>query len=142
MNKILVIALLTLISCKESKTVKKELGTNEEIPTNNKEFIDYLKEYEVSDLGNPNEITFQKIGKNIFWVTHYQEGGTRQEYYLKNTNNLLVPSFVFEYGGVNWNEPLGYHFEDIDNNNVKEGTASEKDIIQLKQKFIEQSEKK
>lgn len=101
--------------------------------------IAYLREYEDPDASGTHEINFQKIGKNVFWVTHYHEAGTRQEYYWKNENNLLVPCFIFEYGGMDWNAGLDYYFEDIKTGKKKEGNATEADIIQLKENFIKEN---
>lgn len=126
----------------ESLTSKKKEKTISDSPKDKKigsKHIAYLQEYEDPDTSGTHKIDFQKIGKNVFWVTHYEGAGTRQEYYWKNENNLLVPCFIFEYGGIDWNANLEYHFEDIKTGKKKEGSATEADIIQLKENFIKEN---
>lgn len=135
-----------IASCNNSKnnnlTSKKTEATIPTIPSDKKidnKYISYLQEYEDPDASGTHEIDFQKIGKNVFWVTHYEGAGTRQEYYWKNTNNLLVPCFTFEYGGMDWDAGLDYSFEDVKTGKKKEGNATEADIIKLKEKFIKEN---
>jgi hypothetical protein len=143
---LLIMVVVITTSCNNSKndnltSKKKEVTISNN--TNNKKvgtkYITYLQKYEDPDSQGSHEIDFQKIGKNVFWVTHYHEAGTRQEYYWKNVNNLLVPCFIFEYGGMDWNASLEYYFEDIKTGKKKEGSATETDIIKLKENFIKEN---
>lgn len=143
---ILIMVVTIVTSCNNSKndnlTSKKTEKTISNIPKNKKidsKHIAYLQEYEDPDASGTHEIDFQKIGKNVFWVTHYHGGGTRQEYYWKNENNLLVPCFIFEYGGMDWEGSLEYHFEDIKTGKKKDGSATEAEIIKLKGNFIKEN---
>lgn len=129
---------LIIISCKDVSTVNS-ISNNSEDKKIDSKYITYLQEYEDPDSQGSHEIEFQKIGKNVFWVTYYHEAGTKQEYYWKNVNNLLVPCFIFEYGGMDWNASLEYYFEDIKTGKKKEGSAMEADILKLKEDFIKEN---
>lgn len=143
---ILIIVAAIIASCNNSKndnlTSKKTKKTISNNPNDKKiddKHIAYLKEYENPDASGTHEIEFKKIEKNVFWVTHYHGAGTRQEYYWKNVDNLLVPCFIFEYGGMDWEANLEYNFEDIKTGKKKEGSATEAEIINLKVKFIKEN---
>ncbi|WP_158729057.1 MULTISPECIES: hypothetical protein [unclassified Flavobacterium] len=101
--------------------------------------IIYLKKYEDPNTSGTHEIEFKKIEKNVFWVTHYEGAGTRQEYYWKNVNNSLVPCFIFEYGGMDWKASLEYYLEDIKTGKKEEGNATEATIVKLKENFIKEN---
>lgn len=129
---------LIIISCKDVSSVNSISNDSEDKKIDSK-YIAYLQKYEDPDSQGSDKVNFQKIGKNVFWVTYYHEAGTKQEYYWKNVNNLLVPCFIFEYGGMDWNASLEYYFEDIKTGKKKEGSATEADIIKLKENFIKEN---
>ncbi|MFV8344211.1 hypothetical protein [Flavobacterium sp. XS2P39] len=104
---ILIMIVTIIASCNNSKkdnlTSKKKEAAISNNPNDKKidgKYIAYLQKYEDPDAIGSDKVNFQKIGKNVFWVTYYHEAGTKQEYYWKNVNNLLVPCFIFEYGGM------------------------------------------
>jgi hypothetical protein len=143
---ILIIVVTIMASCNNSKKDNLTNKKTEKIISNSpkdkkidSKHITYLQEYEDPDASGTHEIEFKKIKKNVFWVTHYEGAGTRQEYYWKNVNNLLVPCFIFEYGGMDWEASLEYNFEDIKTGKKKEGSATEADIIRLKENFIKEN---
>lgn len=142
---ILIIIATIVASCNNSQSdslnekKEKTISTSPIDKKIDSEYISYLQEYEDPDALGTHEINFQKIGKNVFWVTHYHGAGTRQEYYWKNVDNLLVPCFIFEYGGMDWEANLEYNFEDIKTGKKKEGSATEAEIINLKEKFIKEN---
>lgn len=143
---ILIMVVVIIASCNNSKNenlVGKKAENKNSNNSNDRKIdtkhIDYLQEYENPDAPGTHEIEFQKIGKNVFWITHYHQTGTRQEYYWKNTNNLLVPCFIFEYGGIDWNASLEYYFEDIKTGKKEKGNATEAEIIKLKENFIKEN---
>ncbi|MBC5837582.1 hypothetical protein [Flavobacterium muglaense] len=129
---------LIIISCKDVSTVNS-ISNNSEDKKIDSKYIAYLQKYEDPDSQGSDKVNFQKIGKNVFWVTYYHEAGTKQEYYWKNVNNLLVPCFIFEYGGMDWDSNLEYYFEDIKTGKKKEGSATEADILKLKENFIKEN---
>ena len=143
---ILIMVVTIMASCNNSKkdnlTNKKAEKIISNSPIDKKidsKYIAYLQKYEDPESQGSHEINFQKIDKNVFWVTYYHEAGTRQEYYWKNENNLLVPCFIFEYGGMDWEASLEYYFEDIKTGKKKDGSATEAEIIKLKGNFIKEN---
>lgn len=116
------------ITGKKEKSLKND--KEDEI---DKKYIEYLDEYGSSN--NP-EINFITIGNITYWVTHYQEGGTRQEYFWMLSKNKLIPKYIFEYGGMDWDKELEYTFINIKTNVTTNGKAFEKDMEKEKEKFI------
>lgn len=107
-----------------------------------KKFIEYLKVYQdPNDINAPHEIVFEQVDKKMYWVTYNHDAGTRQEYYWENQNNLIIPKFIFEYGGENWEAELDYSFFDVKTSKTISGRALEAQIQQLKKDFIRQYEK-
>jgi hypothetical protein len=144
----LLIMITTIFSCKNPKSNDLISGESKNTISNtldnkkmDNKYIEYLQEYEDPDAIGTHEINFQKIGRNVFWVTHYHGAGNRQEYFWKNTNNLLVPCFIFEYGGIDWDAGLEYYFTDVKTGKEKKGKATEVEIIKLKEKFIKENYK-
>ncbi len=137
-NLVLPFILTTLIGCKkeiELTESKSNLNTieNETVSSlDENKYIEYLKEFETLN----DEIVIEKIENQIFWVTSYHGAGTVQEYYWKNINNKLVPKFIFEYGGINWDEPINYTFISIEKNDTISGADNEKNIEHKKKEFI------
>lgn len=107
-----------------------------------KKFIEYLKVYQdPNDINAPHEIVFEQVDKKMYWVTYNHDAGTRQEYYWENQNNLIIPKFIFEFGGENWEAELYYSFFDVKTSKTISGKALEAQIQQLKKDFIRQYEK-
>jgi hypothetical protein len=101
------------------------------------EYIEYLSNYGFE--GHP-EIKFVTIEDNNFWVTINFGSGTHQEYFWILNKNKLIPMFIFEYGGENWESKLNYTFISINKKDTLEGNVigvdSENQIEVLKKKFI------
>lgn len=118
-----------LISCKEESTKKLSDQSNE--------YIKYLEKYEKAAIANElRDIKFEQIGNNIYWVTNYHGAGTRQEYFWVNQGNRLIPKFIFEYGGENWDERLTYTFISIEKGDTVVGEGGEQEILIKKSNFI------
>jgi hypothetical protein len=116
---------------------------NRETKIVNKEYTDYLKSYEdLNPRGDFNSISFRKINGQVFWITSIQGAGSVQLYYWINENNLLIPQFNFNYGGINWEEPIEYSFLDINSSNTKIGNARQEDIDELIEVFVIENFKK
>ena len=138
---VLLLILISLIGCKkdidlsESKSNLKTTNNDTFSSSNENEYIQYLKEFE----NRNEEIILKRIDNETFWVTSYYGAGTKQEYYWKNINNKLVPKFIFEYGGMNWEEPLEYTFISIEKKDTISGVGIEKNIeykIKWKSNYI------
>ena len=142
----LFIGIFMIISC--NNETKKQAKNNSNLNTvdkkemslkNNrgdeidKKYIEYLDEYDSSN--NP-EINFITVGSITYWVTHYHEGGTRQEYFWILDKNKLIPKYIFEYGGLDWDKELEYTFINIKTNVTVDGKAFENNMEQEKEKFI------
>lgn len=142
----LFVGIFMIISC--NNETKKQAKNNSNLNTvdkkemslkNNrgdeidKKYIEYLDKYDSSN--NP-EINFITVGSITYWVTHYQEGGTRQEYFWILDKNKLIPKYIFEYGGLDWDKELEYTFINIKTNVTVDGKAFENNMEQEKEKFI------
>lgn len=110
------------------------------------EYVEYLKSYE----SNPRVggISFNEVNGKVYWVTYYHGAGTRQEYYWINNNNCLEAKYVFEYGGMNWDEEISYSFTDLTTQKHKTGEVTysetgelEDEINELKANFIKSTQK-
>lgn len=124
-----ILNLLFLISCHE-----KDINNT---PDKSNEYIKYLEEYQKIALEDDlRDIKFEQIGGNIYWITNYHGAGTRQEYFWVNQGNRLIPKFIFEYGGENWDEHLNYTFISIDNGDTLVGQGEEKEILIKKKEYI------
>lgn len=117
--------------------------TSSEISEVPVEYINYLKEYQLSALeDNSRDIQFKRIGSDIYWITNYHDAGSKQEMYWKNRDNLLIPEFIFEYGGENWNEQLHFTFISLQNNDTLVGKAYENEILTRKNDFVKSKKAK
>jgi hypothetical protein len=140
---VLPLIMITLIGCKkeidltESKSNLKTMNSDTISSSDENKYIEYLKEFE----NRNDEIMLKKIENETFWVTSNIEAGTKQEFYWKNINNKLEPKFIFEYGGINWDEPLEYTFISIEKRDTISGDDIEKNIEFKKEEFIKSQRK-
>ncbi len=141
---VLPLILATFIGCKKEKDLPESASNLKTInidtisSSDENKYIEYLKEFETRN----DEIVFKTIENETFWVTSYHSAGTNQEYYWKNINNKLVPKFVFEYGGMNWQEPLEYTFISIEKKDTISGVETEKNIELKKEEYIKSARNK
>lgn len=140
---LLPLILVTFIRCKkeidlpETKSKLKTINSNTISSSDENKYIEYLKEFE----NRNDEIMLKKIENETFWVTSYIGAGTKQEFYWKNINNKLEPKFIFEYGGINWDEPLEFTFISIEKRDTISGGDFEKNIEFKKEEFIKSHRK-
>ena len=105
------------------------------------QYIKYLNDYSSYNLGsNEGIVEIKRIAEKSYWVTFVHDAGTRQEIYWLLDENHLLPTYEFEYGGMNWESELNYTFKNINNNETITGNVygidSENQISILKEKFI------
>jgi hypothetical protein len=136
--RILFFNLLFFIVLISSCTIKSEKNVDTTDCLKIKEqYIKYLNDYSSNNLGS---VEIKRMAEKTYWVTYVHDAGTRQEIYWLLDENHLLPTYEFEYGGMNWKSELNYTFRNIKNSETITGNVygvnSENQISILKEKFI------
>jgi hypothetical protein len=137
-SSILFIFALTIafISCSGEKSDAKKANDETKNTEIDNKYIEYLSNYHST---YSPEIKFVTLDSTTYWVTKNHGSGNEEEIFWMLNKNQLVPVFVFDYHGENWEKELNYTFINIIKKDTISGNVTgdcEKEIEVLKRQYV------